>query len=96
MIKALLAGRRIYEALDAKGRLWACREAFFEAISTADFSEVHRYVAQVIEQRIARFDRFLLDGLRPWEPKLQLLQSVPWHGRVGGGRRCCWWRWVLA
>ena len=54
MIKALLAGRRVHEALHANGRLRACCEGFFEPISTANLSEVHRYVVRESEHRLAR------------------------------------------
>jgi tetrahydromethanopterin S-methyltransferase subunit B len=30
-----------------------------------------------IEQRIARMDQYLLDGLRAWQPQLNLLQTLP-------------------
>ncbi|GAB2750164.1 hypothetical protein GCM10027019_31170 [Melaminivora jejuensis] len=30
-----------------------------------------------IEQRIARMDQYLLQGLRPWQPQLRLLQTLP-------------------
>jgi transposase len=45
---------------------------------------VHRFVAQEIvqhieqiEQRIARMDQYLLQGLQPWQPQLRLLQTLP-------------------
>jgi len=56
----------------------------FEALSTEQFSAVHRFVAEEImqhieqiEQRIARMDQYLLDGLRAWQPQLNLLQTIP-------------------
>ena len=30
-----------------------------------------------IEQRIARMDQYLLEGLRAWPPQLNLLQTIP-------------------
>ncbi|MFY7865665.1 IS110 family transposase [Roseateles sp.] len=89
MVKALIAGKPIHEVLDCKGRLRASREELFEALDTNEcgteqFSAVHRFVAQEImqhieqiEQRIARLDQYLLEGLRPWQAQLKLLQTLP-------------------
>lgn len=84
MIKALLAGRAMHEVLDCKGRLRASREELFEALSTEQFSAVHRFVAEEImqhieqlEQRIARLDDYLLEGLKAYKPQLTLLQTIP-------------------
>lgn len=84
MIKALIAGKPMHEVLDCRGRLHASREELFEALSTEQWSAVHRFVAEEItqhieqiEQRIARLDQYLLEGLRPWQPQLQLLQTIP-------------------
>ena len=81
MVKALLEGQPMHEVLDCKGRLRASREELFEALSTEQFSATHRFVAQEImehiEQRVARMDQYLLDGLRAWQPQLNLLQTLP-------------------
>jgi transposase len=84
MVKALIAGQPMHEVLDKKGRLRASREDLFEALSTEQFSAVHRFVAEEIlqhieqiEQRIARMDRYLLEGLKAWQPQLNLLQTIP-------------------
>ena len=84
MVKALIEGRPMHEVLDKKGRLRASREELFEALSTEQFSPVHRFVAEEIlqhieqiEQRIERMDQYLLDGLKGWQPQLKLLQTVP-------------------
>ena len=84
MVKALIKGQTIHEVLDQKGRLRASREDLFEALSTEQFSAVHRFVAEEImqhleqiEQRINRMDQYLLDGLRAWQPQLNLLQTIP-------------------
>ena len=84
MVKALIKGQALHEVLDQKGRLRASREDLFEALSTEQFSAVHRFVAEEImqhieqiEQRIARLDQYLLDGLRAWQPQLNLLQTLP-------------------
>ena len=84
MVKSLIAGKPLHEVLDQKGRLRASREDLFEALSTEQFSTVHRFVAEEImqhieqiEQRIARMDQYLLDGLRAWQPQLNLLQTIP-------------------
>ncbi len=64
MVKALIAGKPMHEVLDCKGRLRAGRDELFEALSTEQFSAVHRFVAEEImqhieqiEQRIARLDQ---------------------------------------
>jgi transposase len=84
MVKALIAGQPLHEVLDRKGRLRASRDELFEALSTEQFSAVHRFVAEEImqhieqiEQRVARMDQYLLDGLRAWQPQLNLLQTLP-------------------
>jgi transposase len=84
MVKALVAGQPMDEVLDRKGRLRASREELFEALSTEQFSAVHRFVAEEIlqhieqiEQRIARMDQYLLEGLKAWQPQLNLLQTIP-------------------
>jgi transposase len=84
MVKALIAGQPMHEVLDRRGRLRASREELCEALSTEQFSTVHRFVAEEIvqhieqiEQRIARMDQYLLDGLRAWQPQLNLLQTIP-------------------
>lgn len=84
MIKALIAGQPMHEVLDCKGRLRAGREELFEALSAEQFSAVHRFVAEEImqhieqiEQRVARLDQYLLEGLRPWQAQLRLLQTLP-------------------
>ncbi len=70
MVKALTVGKPMHEVLDCKGRLPAGREELFEALTTERFSAVHRFVAEEImlhidqiQQRIARLDLHLLDGL---------------------------------
>jgi len=84
MVKALIAGQPLHQVLDQKGRLRASRDELFEALSTEQFSAVHRFVAdeimqhiEQIEQRVARMDQHLLDGLRAWQPQLNLLQTLP-------------------
>jgi transposase len=64
MIKALIKGQAMHEVLDQKGRLRVSREDLFEALSTEQFSAVHRFVAEEImlhieqiEQRINRMDQ---------------------------------------
>jgi transposase len=82
MVKALIEGKPMHEVLDQKGRLRASRDQLCEALSTEQFSAVHRFVAdeimqhiEYIEQRIARMDQHLVDGLRAWQPQLNLLQT---------------------
>jgi transposase len=90
MIKALIEGRPMHEILDLKGRLRASREELFEALSTEQLSAVHRFVADEIvqhieqlEQRIARLERYLLQGLGAWQAQLKLLQTVPGIDEIG-------------
>ena len=45
MVKALIAGQRMHEVLDRKGRLRASREQLCGALNTEQFSAVHRFVA---------------------------------------------------
>jgi transposase len=90
MIKALIAGRPMHEILDLKGKLRASREELFEALGTDELSAAHRFVAQeimqhieYIEQRIARMDGYLLEGLQPWQGHLNLLQTLPGIDQIG-------------
>lgn len=90
IVKALIAGKPMHEVLDCKGRLRSTREELFEALSTEQFSAVHVFVAdeivqhiEQIEQRIARMDRFLLDGLQTMQPQLNLLQTIPGVDQIG-------------
>jgi transposase len=90
MIKALIKGEPIHEILDLKGRLGASREELFEALSTEQFSATHAFVAteimqhiEYVEQRIAHMDEYLLDGLKAWQPQLNLLQTVPGVDKIG-------------
>ena len=84
MVKALIAHKPMDEVLDCKGRLRASRQELFEALDTEQFSAAHRFVAheimehiEQIEQRIARLDAYLLEGLKSWQPQLKLLQTIP-------------------
>lgn len=84
MVKALIKGQPMHEVLDQKGRLRASRDDLFEALSTEQFSARHRFVAEEImqhieeiEQRVSRFDQYLLEGLKAYEPQLRLLQTLP-------------------
>ncbi|MCW5321939.1 IS110 family transposase [Verminephrobacter aporrectodeae subsp. tuberculatae] len=90
MIKSLIQGRPLHEILDDKGRLRASREALGEALSTEQWSDVHRFVAdeimqhiEQIEQRIKRMDEYLLQGLRAYKPQLNLLQTIPGIDQIG-------------
>src|SRR5437899_1384444 len=90
MVKALLQDKPLHEVLDLKGRLRAGREELFEALSTERLSPTHRFVAdeivqhiEQIEQRIARMDQYLLQGLQPWQAQLNLLQTLPGIDQIG-------------
>jgi transposase len=84
MLQALIDARPLHEVLERKGRLRASRDELFEALSTDEFSAVHRFVAEEImqhieqlEQRIARLDEYLLKALQPYAPQLKVLQTIP-------------------
>ncbi len=84
MVKALIADQPMHAVLDCKGRLRASRDELFEALSTDQLSTAHRFLAdeimqhiEQIEQRIARLDAYLLDGLKGQEAQLRLLQTIP-------------------
>ena len=84
MVKALIAGRPMHEVLDLQGRLRASREDLCEALGAEQLSVTHRFVAgeimqhiEQIESRIARMDQYLLTGLQAWQPRLNLLQTIP-------------------
>jgi transposase len=90
MVKALIEGKPMHEILDDKGRLRASREELCEALSTEQFSQVHRFVAgeimqhiEQIEQRIEHMDQYLLQGLQAWQPQLKLLQTLPGIDQTG-------------
>lgn len=90
MVKALIEGKPMHEILDDKGRLRASREELCEALSTEQFSDVHRFVAgeimqhiEQIEQRITHMDQYLLQGLQAWQPQLNLLQTIPGIDQTG-------------
>ena len=43
-----------------------------------EHSEFNLYcILSELEQRIARMDQYLLQGLQPWQPQLRLLQTLP-------------------
>ena len=44
--------------------------------------EIMQHIEQ-IEQRVAGMDRHLLAALAPWQPKLNLLQTVPGVDLIG-------------
>ena len=84
MVKALIAGQAMHEVLDQKGRLRASRDELFEALSTERFSARHQFVAneimrhiEQIEERVSRFDQYLHEGLKAYQPQLRLLQTLP-------------------
>ena len=90
MIKALVEGHPLHEVLNRKGRLRASRDELFEALGTEHFSEAHCFVAteilahiEELEQRIARMDQYLLEGLKDHEVLLTLLQTIPGIDRQG-------------
>ena len=57
MIKALIADKPMHEVLECKGRLRAQRDELFEALSTEQFSAVHRFVADEIMQHIEQLEQ---------------------------------------
>lgn len=90
MVKALLEGKPLYQVLDCAGRLRATREELFEALQPEELSDKHLFVLKEImahieflESAMARFEQELLAGLAPWQPQLDLLQTVPGIDRMG-------------
>lgn len=90
MVQSLLEGKPVHEVLDQKGRLRASRQELFDALSTDELSEAHRFVAQQImdhiqdiERRIASMDTYLLQGLAPYQAQLNLLQTMPGIDQIG-------------
>lgn len=90
MVKALLEGKPLYQVLDCAGRLRATREELFEALQPEELSDKHLFVLKEImahieflESAMARFEQELLAGLAPWQPQLNLLQTVPGIDRMG-------------
>lgn len=90
MVKALLEGKPLYQVLDCAGRLRATREELFEALQPEELSDKHLFVLKEImahieflESAMARFEQELLAGLAPWQPQLELLQTVPGIDRMG-------------
>lgn len=90
MVKALLEGKPLYQVLDCAGRLRATREELFEALQPEELSDKHLFVLKEImahieflESAMARFEQKLLAGLAPWQPQLNLLQTVPGIDRMG-------------
>lgn len=90
MVKALLEGKPLYQVLDCAGRLRATREELFEALQPEELSDKHLFVLKEImahieflESAMARFEQKLLAGLAPWQPQLELLQTVPGIDRMG-------------
>lgn len=90
MVKALIANKTPQEVLKfASRRLKASREELFDALQ-GELSESHRFVLgelmlhiEEIEQRIARFDQRLLDGLESERNWLVLLQTLPGVDLIG-------------
>ena len=90
MVKALIAGKPISAVLDCAGRLRASREELFEAVQPETMSDAHRFVLgevmahiEYLEATMARFDAQLLASLRPWQPQLNILQTLPGVGQIG-------------
>jgi transposase len=64
-----------------------------KALDTEQFSAAHHFVAheimehiEHIEQRIARLDAYLLEGLKSWQPQLTLLQTIPGIDEQGAAK----------
>lgn len=90
MVKALIAGRPTHEVLDcASKRLKASREELFDSLQS-ELTHSHRFVLhelmghiEEIEERIARFDAYLLQGLAGEQQALALLQTLPGVDLIG-------------
>lgn len=91
MVKAIIEGKSVPEVLHLAGRrLKATREELFEALQAEELTSAHRFVLKEImmhieelEARMARFDAELLKALRPYEPQLRLLQTLPGVDTMG-------------
>ena len=90
MVKAITAGQSPNEVLRfASRRLKASREEIFDALQ-GELTDSHRFVLdelmghiEQIEARIARFDAYLLDGLKDERNSLALLQTLPGVDLIG-------------
>jgi transposase len=93
MIKALLAGQSVQEALKfASRRLKASREELFEALQ-GELTESPYFVLrermgpiEELEAHLARFDERLLAGLKSERPVLSLLQTIPGIDLIGAAQ----------
>jgi transposase len=90
MIKALIANKTPSEVLSfASRRLKASCEELSDALQ-GELTDSHRFVLdelmqhiEEIEQRIARFDQYLLNGLKSEKNTLALLQTMPGIDLIG-------------
>ena len=90
MIKAILAGATPEETLGfASRRLKASRDDIRAALD-GELTAAHRFAAQEVlahieelEARIARFEAFLLDGLKEHRNAIILLQTLPGVDEIG-------------
>jgi len=90
MVKALIEGQSPAEVLMLAGnRLKADRAELLEALD-GELTAEHRFVLselmahiEELEQRIARFDRHLLDELKPYQSTLALMQTIPGIDLIG-------------
>lgn len=90
MVKAIIAGKSMAEVLDLAGRLRASRTELFEALQPEELSGAHLFVLaeimvhiEELENRMARFEQMLLQGLSDWRPQLTLLQTIPGIDTMG-------------
>jgi len=90
MVKALIAGKSMSTVLGCAGRLRATREELFEAVQPETMSDAHLFVLgevmahiEYLEATMARFDAQLLACLKPWQPQLNLLQTLPGVDLIG-------------
>lgn len=84
MVKAMIGGQPMPEALNLAGRLRASREQLFDALQPEELSGPHLFVLKEVmahieelEARMTRFDQALIQGLDAWRPQLILLQTIP-------------------
>lgn len=89
MIGLVLQGAEPEQAVRFAGRLKAPR-AELQASLDHELSDIHRFVAlsmrehlEQIEQRLAQLEQRLFDELRPLEPLVELLLTVPGMDRLG-------------
>ncbi len=77
IVKAPIEGEPAAGAPDLAGRLRASREQLFGALQPEEPGVAHVFVSREAMARTGRFDRALIQGMKPWRPQLDSLQTLP-------------------